>query len=39
MNQYNNPEYAEVIKEMTVLLDEKMLQIGDIPEHGVFVPQ
>ena len=34
MNQYNNPDFATVVKEMTALLDEKMLEIGDVPEHG-----
>ena len=34
MNQYANPDYAAVVKDMTLLLDQKMLQIGDIPEHG-----
>lgn len=33
MNQYNNPDYAEIVKDMIILLDKKMLEIGDIPEH------
>ncbi len=34
MNRYKNPDYADVVKDMTALLNDKMLQIGDIPEHG-----
>lgn len=34
MNQYGNPDYAEIVTEMTALLDKKMLEIGDIPEHN-----
>lgn len=34
MNQYDNPAYSKVVEEMTALLDEKMLEIGDVPEHG-----
>lgn len=34
MNQYSDPKYADIVKEMTALLDAKMLEIGDVPEHG-----
>ena len=34
MNQYKNPEYGKVVEQMTALLDAKMLEIGDVPEHG-----
>ncbi|GAB3487725.1 sulfatase family protein [Marinomonas epiphytica] len=32
-NCYHDPSYKEVVKELTLLLDEKMLEIGDIPRH------
>lgn len=34
MNQYENPAYSSIVKDMTALLDKKMLEIGDVPEHG-----
>ena len=34
MNQYENPAYSHIVKDMTALLDRKMLEIGDVPEHG-----
>ena len=34
MNQYENPAYCDIVKDMTALLDKKMLEIGDVPEHG-----
>ena len=33
INQYENPEYVDVIKEMTKLLEEKMSEIGDVWDH------
>ncbi|PYI05503.1 arylsulfatase A [Aspergillus sclerotiicarbonarius CBS 121057] len=32
-NVYQDPKYADVVVELTRLLDEKMLEIGDIPVH------
>ncbi len=36
-NVYDDPEYAEVVKEMTAKLNAEMLRIGDIPEHDIAV--
>lgn len=33
LNQYGNPKYTHVVKEMTALLEAKMAEIGDIWEH------
>ncbi|KAL7928388.1 alkaline-phosphatase-like protein [Trichoderma chlorosporum] len=33
LNQYHNPEFADVVKEMTRLLEEKMGEIGDVWDH------
>lgn len=33
LNQYANPAYAGVVREMTALLEAKMAEIGDIWEH------
>ena len=33
LNQYNNPEYADVVRHMQVSLEAKMSEIGDIWEH------
>ncbi|PTB47649.1 hypothetical protein M431DRAFT_501850 [Trichoderma harzianum CBS 226.95] len=33
LNQYHNPEFAVVVKEMTRLLEEKMGEIGDVWDH------
>ncbi|KAI0020905.1 alkaline-phosphatase-like protein [Xylariomycetidae sp. FL0641] len=33
LNQYDNPEYQEVVTKMTKLLEAKMAEIGDIWEH------
>ena len=32
-NCYNDPEYQDVERKMTRLLDDKMLEIGDDPVH------
>ena len=34
-NLYNDPSYASVVTELRKLLDKKMIEIGDIPEHEV----
>lgn len=34
-NVYNEPEYQAVVKHMTVLLEQKMEEIGDEPVHVV----
>ena len=33
INVYNEPDYADVVKEMTGKLEAEMARIGDIPEH------
>ena len=33
-NVHADPEYAEVVARMTALLDAKMAEIGDVPEHA-----
>lgn len=33
LNQYHNPEFAVVVKEMTRLLEKKMGEIGDVWDH------
>lgn len=33
-NVYADPEYRSVVQHMTSLLELKMVQIGDTPEHG-----
>lgn len=33
-NVYNQAEYAEVLREMMVSLEQKMAEIGDEPEHA-----
>lgn len=32
-NVYNDPKYAEVVKTMTIKLEQKMVEIGDEPVH------
>lgn len=32
-NVYNDPKYAEIVTKMTVMLEEKMAEIGDEPAH------
>lgn len=33
VNVYQEPEYADIVKQMTAELDQKMFEIGDEPEH------
>ena len=32
-NIYMEPEYLEIVSELTLLLEKKMLEIGDDPAH------
>ena len=32
-NVYSDPEYSGVLKEMMAALEQKMVEIGDEPEH------
>ncbi len=32
-NVYMEPEYQEIVSELTLLLEKKMLEIGDDPAH------
>jgi len=34
-NCYNNPEYKDIVRDMTIILNKKMLEIGDIPQHDI----
>lgn len=34
-NIYNEPQHKAVVERMTKLLEQKMLDIGDVPEHAV----
>ncbi|MBJ7556606.1 sulfatase [Marinomonas spartinae] len=33
-NCYSKPEYKEVVRELTIALDQKMAEIGDVPRHN-----
>ena len=32
-NCFDDPEYGEIVREMTILLEDKMAEIGDVPVH------
>lgn len=36
LNIYHDPKYKDVVKEMTELLETKMMEIGDVTLHPRF---
>lgn len=36
-NVYQDPRYREIVKMMTLKLDQEMARIGDLPEHPVLI--